>query len=104
MVAVTIVTKAFVLQNLMWPAQNEHFIPEFRSSDLLGQLSSTRRFSLEEKDLEQETKKAWAYNRNSFVRYGQSMGGGGLPIAAVTLSSNGSDSDSLISQQFEKVS
>ena len=32
------------------------------------------------------------------------MGGGGLPIAAVTLSSNGSDSDSLISQQFEKVS
>ena len=104
-VAVTLATKAIVLQNLLWPSEHKDFLAQIRvlhglSVDLYPTSSP---ISLEAKDLEEETKRAWAYNRNGFVRYGRSIGAGGMPLAAAAVLKNGSDSDQLISQQFEKV-
>ncbi len=103
-VGLTLATKALILQSLLWPNVRENFLDEVFGTDkpFPPQNKVIRRIVLEEKDLEADTKEAWAYNRNGFVRYGSS-GGVGVPIAAAGAPNDRSDSDALIREQFERV-
>ncbi len=105
LVALMLATKALILQSLLCPKNQVNFLAgAFGTNKPFPPITKAiRTIVLEEKDLQAETKVAWAYHRSGFVRYGSSIGGVGLPIAAAATPKDSSDSDALIREQFERV-